>query len=140
MKKLAYSLWAVSFVSFVISVIGFVTQSFYMGIPLAAISLVFQILLGYNIFRNKNDRFTMFSVILVALFTFNISGFITIIMRIILKKSKNPDALRRLWFVPACIGVVLQILVSTDILGMILSAAYYLIFGYWFIKELKVNK
>ena len=108
-----------------------------MGIPLAAISLVFQFLLGYNIFRDKNDRFTMISVILVAVFTFNISGFITLIMRIILKKSKNPDALRRLWFVPACIGIALSLLVSADIVGMLLSAAYYLIFGYWFIKELR---
>ena len=108
------------------------------------ISLVFQVLLGYTILRDKNDKFTMISVILIAIFTFNLGGLVAIIMRLVLRK-KDSDKIRNTWFVPAIVSGALALInlflafSFIGFAGLVLNVAYYLIFGYWFLKYLKVN-
>lgn len=144
-KKLAYGLWAVSGISTLISVINYISFEYYVGMIGVIIAVIFQFLLGYTILRDKNDRFTMISVILIAIFTFNLGGIIAIILRLVLRKKKESEGIRNAWFVPAVVsGAVNLISFFTafsfiGFVGLVLNVAYYLIFGYWFIKCLKVN-
>lgn len=144
-KKLAYGLWAVSGISTLISVINYISFEYYVGMIGVIIAVIFQFLLGYTILRDKNDRFTMISVILIAIFTFNLGGIIAIILRLVLRKKKESGGIRNAWFVPAVVsGAVNLISFFTafsfiGFVGLVLNVAYYLIFGYWFIKCLKVN-
>lgn len=143
-KKLAYSLWTVSGIFALISIINYISFEYYLGMIRSVLALVFEGLLGYTILRDKNDKFTMISVILIAIFTFNLGGLVAIIMRLVLRK-KDSEKIRNAWFIPAVVsGIWLSInLIRTfsflGLVGLIFNVAYYLIFGYWFIKYLKVN-
>lgn len=144
-KKLAYGLWTVSGISTLISLINYISFEYYVGMIVLIIAAALQFLLGYTILRDKNDRFTMISVILIAIFTFNLAGIIAIILRLVLRKKKESEGIRNAWFVPAIVsGALNLILLFTSFtfvgfIGVVLNIAYYLIFGYWFIKYLKVD-
>ena len=146
-KKLAYGLWAVSGISTLISVINYISFGYYyyVGMIGVIIAVIFQFLLGYTILRDKNDKFTMISVILIAIFTFNLGGLVAIILRLILRKKANSETIRNSWFVPAVVSGALNLISLfaafsfIGFVGLALNVAYYLIFGYWFIKYLKVN-
>lgn len=142
-KKLAHGLWAISGLSALISVISFISAYYYIGIISVIISLVFQVLLGYTILRDKNDKFTMVSIIAIAIFTFNLGGLVAIVMRLILRKKPDSEQIRKLWFIPAVVSGIMyliNILSAFTFIGfiqLVLNVVYYLIFGYWFIKYLK---
>lgn len=144
-KKLAYSLWAVSGISALMSIINYMSYEYYLGMIGIVVALVFQGLLGYTILRDKNDKFTMISVILIAIFTFNLGGLVAIVMRLILRKNKESTKIRNAWFVPAIVAGamvlvnMIHFITFAGVASLILTAVYYLIFGYWFIKYLKVN-
>ena len=144
-KKLAYSLWAVSGISALMSIINYISYEYYLGMIGIVVALVFQGLLGYTILRDKNDKFTMVSVILIAIFTFNLGGLVAIVMRLILRKKKESTKIRSVWFIPAIVaGAIalvnmIRFITFAGVASLILTVAYYLIFGYWFIKYLKVN-
>lgn len=144
-KKLAYGLWAVSGISTLISIVNYISFEYYIGMIGVIIAVVFQFLLGYTILRDKNDKFTMISVILIAVFTFNLGGLVAIILRLILRKKANSEKIRNSWFVPAVVSGALNLISLftafsfIGFVGLALNVAYYLIFGYWFIKYLKVN-
>lgn len=143
-KKLAYGLWTVSGISALMSIINYISFEYYLGMISIVIALIFQGLLGYTILRDKNDKFTMISVILIAIFTFNLGGLVAIIMRLVLRKN-NSDKIRNAWFVPAIVSGALALInlflafSFIGFVGLVLNVAYYLIFGYWFLKYLKVN-
>lgn len=143
-KKLAYGLWTVSAISALMSIINYISFEYYLGMISIVIALVFQGLLGYTILRDKNDKFTMVSVILIAIFTFNLGGLVAIIMRLVLRK-KDSDKIRNAWFVPAIVSGALSLInlflafSFIGFVGLVLNVVYYLIFGYWFLKYLKVN-
>lgn len=143
-KKLSYGLWAVSGISALLSIVNYISFEYYVGLITVVIALVFQILLGYTIFRDKNDKFTMVSVILIALFTFNLGGLTAIIMRLVLRKNDS-EKVRNAWFVPAIVSGTLALIAMfasinfMKLISLVLIVTYYLIFGYWFIKYLKVN-
>ena len=103
-KKLAYGLWAVSGISTLISVIIYISFEYYVGMIGVIVAVFFQSLLGYTILRDKNDKFTMISVILIAIFTFNLGGIIAIILRLVLRKKKESEGIRTAWFVPAIVS------------------------------------
>ena len=144
-KKLAYGLWAVSGISALMSIINYISFEYYLGMIGIVLALVFQGLLGYTILRDKNDKFTMISVILIAIFTFNLGGLVAIVMRLILRKNKESNKIRNVWFIPAIVAGVMALIniisfiTFIGVIGLILNVVYYLIFGYWFIKYLKVN-
>lgn len=46
----------------------------------------------------------MISVILIAIFTFNLGGIIAIILRLVLRKKKESEGIRNAWFVPAIVS------------------------------------
>ena len=144
-KKLGYSLWAVSGLSALMSIINYISHEYYLGMIGIVVALVFQGLLGYTILRDKNDKFTMISVILIAIFTFNFAGFVAIVMRLMLRRKKESTKIRNAWFVPAIVAGAMALINTlrsitfTGIMGLIFTVVYYLIFGYWFIKYLKVN-
>lgn len=144
-KKLAYGLWTVSGISTLISLINYISFEYYVGMIVLIIAAALQFLLGYTILRDKNDRFTMISVILIAIFTFNLAGIIAIILRLVLRKKKESEGIRNAWFVPAIVSGALNLIslftsfTFVGFIGVVLNIAYYLIFGYWFIKYLKVN-
>ena len=144
-KKLAYSLWAVSGISALMSIINYISYEYYLGMIGIVVALVFQGLLGYTILRDKNDKFTMVSVILIAIFTFNLGGLVAIVMRLILRKKKDSAKIRSVWFIPAIVAgamalvTMIRFITFAGVASLILTVAYYLIFGYWFIKYLKVN-
>ena len=144
-KKLAYGLWAVSGISTLISIVNYISFEYYIGMIGVIIAVVFQFLLGYTILRDKNDKFTMISVILIAIFTFNLGGLVAIVLRLILRKKANSEKIRNSWFVPAIVSGALNLISLftafsfIGFVGLALNVAYYLIFGYWFIKYLKVN-
>ena len=87
----------------------------------------------------------MISVILIAIFTFNLGGLVAIVMRLILRKKKDSTKIRSVWFVPAIVSGVMALIhiisyiTLIGVIGPVLNVVYYLIFGYWFIKYLKVN-
>lgn len=87
----------------------------------------------------------MISVILIAIFTFNLGGLVAIVLRLILRKKSGADKIRNGWFVPAIVSGALNLIslfttfIFIGFIGLTLNVAYYLIFGYWFIKYLKVN-
>jgi hypothetical protein len=143
-KKLAYGLWTVSAISALMSIINYISFEYYLGMISIVIALVFQGLLGYTILRDKNDKFTMISVILIAIFTFNLGGLVAIIMRLVLRKNDS-DKIRNAWFVPAIVSGALALInlflafSFIGFVGLVLNVVYYLIFGYWFLKYLKVN-
>ena len=144
-KKLAYSLWAVSGISALMSIINYISYEYYLGMIGIVVALVFQGLLGCTILRDKNDKFTMVSVILIAIFTFNLGGLVAIVMRLILRKKKESTKIRSVWFIPAIVAGamalvnMIRFITFAGVASLILTVAYYLIFGYWFIKYLKVN-
>ena len=144
-KKLAYGLWAVSGLSAVMSIINYLSFEYYLGMIGLVVALVFQCLLGYTILRDRNDSITVVSVLLVAIFTFNLGGLVAIVMRLVLRKKKESEKIRSAWFVPAIVaGVMMLINIMSyislfGVVGLVLNVAYYLIFGYWFIKYLEVN-
>jgi hypothetical protein len=144
-KKLAYGLWAVSGLSALMSIINYISFEYYLGMIGIVVALVFQGLLGYTILRDKNDKFTMISVILIAIFTFNLGGLVAIVMRLILRKKKESTKIRSAWFVPAIVAGamalinIISYITLIGVVGLVLNVVYYLIFGYWFIKYLKVN-
>lgn len=144
-KKLAYGLWTVCGISTLISLINYISFEYYVGMIVLIIAAALQFLLGYTILRDKNDRFTMISVILIAIFTFNLAGIIAIILRLVLRKKKESEGIRNAWFVPAIVSGALNLnslftaFSFIGFIGVVLNIAYYLIFGYWFIKYLKVN-
>ena len=143
-QKLAYGLGTVSGISALMSIINYISFEYYRGMISIVIALIFQGLLGYTILRDKNDKFTMVSVILIAIFTFNLGGLVAIIMRLVLRK-KDSDKIRNAWFVPAIISGALALIniflafSFIGFVGLVLNVVYYLIFGYWFLKYLKVN-
>ena len=144
-KKLAYGLWATSGISALLSIINYLSFQYYLGMIGLILGLIFQGLLGYTILRDKNDKFTMISVILIAIFTFNLGGLVAIAMRLVLRKKKESTKIRNAWFVPAIVAGALA-LISTlsyfsfmGFVSLLLSVSYYLIFGYWFLKYLKIN-
>ena len=143
-KKLAYGLWTVSAISALMSIINYISFEYYLGMISIVIALVFQGLLGYTILRDKNDKFTMISIILIAIFTFNLGGLVAIIMRLVLRK-KDSDKIRNAWFVPAIVSGALALINLflafnfIGFVGLVLNVVYYLIFGYWFLKYLKIN-
>lgn len=144
-KKLAYGLWTVSGISVLLSVINCINIKNYVSLILLIVAFAFQTLLGYTILRDKNDKFTMISVILIALFTFNLGGLVAIALRLILRKKSDPEKIRSCWFIPAIVSGALNLFSLftafsfIGLIGLALNVAYYLIFGYWFIKYLKVN-
>lgn len=144
-KKLAYGLWAVSGLSAVMSIINYLSFEYYLGMIGLVVALVFQGLLGYTILRDRNDSITVVSVLLVAIFTFNLGGLVAIVMRLVLRKKKESEKIRSAWFVPAIVAGVMMLInimryISLfGVVGLVLNVAYYLIFGYWFIKFLEVN-
>lgn len=119
---------------------------------LTVCALVSRLLLGYTILQDKNDKFTRISVILVAIFNFNLNVLIAIIMRLVLRKN-NSEKVRNAWFVPAIVsGVFILIWIirsfgfevndfslSSIFTTLVPNVVYYLIFDYWFIKHLKIN-
>lgn len=145
-KSLAYGIWAITAIWLIISIIG--NLSVGMTAPLMLILTVaahiFQFLLGVTIYREKNDGFTMVMVVLVAIFTFNLGGFVAIIQRLIIRKN-NSQSVRNSWFLPAVVsGVLALISLFTvfsilNLFGFVLNVAYYAVFGYWFIKLLPLN-
>lgn len=148
-QKLGYGLLAVSIISAIISIDSYISIGYYTGIFMIVFGLIFQILLSYTILRDKNDRFTMISIILITIFTFNIGGIIAIILRLILRKN-NTEIIRKCWFVPGIAAGVLPLIrvraftaglfYSTFFINnVLLNAAFYLIFGYWFIRYLRLN-
>ena len=144
-KQLAYGLWEVSGISTLISIVNYISFEYYIGMIGVIIAVVFQFLLGYTILRDKNDKFTMISVILIAIFTFNLGGLVAIVLRLILRKKANSEKIRNSWFVPAIVSGALNLISLftafsfIGFVGLALNVTYYLIFGYWFIKYLKVN-
>ncbi len=145
-KKLAYGLWAVSGISTLISIVNYISFKNYIGMIGVIIAVAFEFLLGYTILRDKNDKFTMISVIMITIFTFNLAGVIAIILRLVLRKKRESENIRKAWFVPAIvagaanlIGLLFTEFSFIDFVGLALNVAYYLIFGYWFIKYLKIN-
>lgn len=145
-KKLAYGLWTVSGILTLISIISFISIKNYIGMIGVIIAVVFEFLLGYTILRDKNDRFTMISVIMITIFTFNLAGVIAIILRLVLRKKRESESIRKAWFVPAIVvgaaNLIMLLFTEFSFIGFAeleLYVVYYLIFGYWFIKYLKVN-
>lgn len=146
-KKLAYGLWGVSALSLLLSLYIYFTMAYMLG-PLQLVSpllvFIFQCVLGFIILRDKNDGITMITIILIALFTFNLSGLVAIVMRLILRKTKS-EKIRNAWYVPAIVSGVLGLIVVVaafhilDLVSVLISVAYYAIFGYWFLKYLKLN-
>ena len=145
-KKLAYGLWAVSGISTLISLILYVRAGIYVvGIIALVIAFGLQAMLGYTILRDRNDKFTMISVLLISAFGSNIGGIVAIVLRLILRKKRDSEAIRKCWMVPGlvvgCLGLI-TLFMSFSFISFIslgLNVTYYLIFGYWFIKYLKLN-
>ena len=146
-KKMAYGVWAIcAFLMLVniISVISMDVEPHVLSVLISLISYVLIALLGYTIYRDRNDRLTMITVILVAIFTFDLGGFVAVILRLVLRKNDSENV-RKLWFLPAVISAALSLIVGLSYItvlsaiSMILTTLYCLIFGYWFIKYLPVN-
>lgn len=148
-KKLAYGLWAVSGISGLYQLYSIrysiIYYQEYLEIIGIVVALVCQGVLGYTILRDKNDKFTMISVILTAIFTFDLSGWVAMVMRMILRKKKESTKIRSVWFIPAIVAGatklvnMIHFITFGGVVSLILSVTYYLIFGYWLIKYLKVN-
>lgn len=150
-QKLGYGLLGVSIISAIISMVSHIPMGYAYGIfNKIVFDLIFQILLSYTILRDKNDRFTMISIILITIFTFNIGGITAFILRLILRKDDS-ETIRKCWFVPGMVAGVSYLIrfrafttglfyFTFFICDVLLNVAFYLIFGYWFIKYLKLDK
>ena len=80
---------------------------------------------------------------MLTIFSLNIGGVIAFVMRLIIRKN-NSEKVRNCWFVPAVVagGSSITLFFAIFPIGLFLAClnvAYYLIFGYWFIKYLKRN-
>ena len=117
--------------------------------PALAIAIVFigfQVLLGYIILRDKNDKTTRISVILAVFFSVNPGYVLVFVLRLIMRNTGNPEKIRKYWFAPAIV-VGIQGLISlcsdfnfATFIYLVSSTANCLIFGYWLIKYLKLNE
>ncbi len=142
-KKLACGLWAVSGISALVPMVLSLSGSYYFNPVSLIVTLLIQLLLGYQIFRDKNDFQTMITVIVITILSLNLGGVIAFVLRLIIRKN-NSEKVRNYWFIPAVVtGVssmtLLFALFPIGLLLVCLNVAYYLIFGYWFIKYLKLN-
>lgn len=117
--------------------------------PLLLLMIVFvgfQVLLGYIILRDKNDKTTRISVILAVFFSVNPGYVLVFVLRLIMRNTGNPEKIRKYWFAPAIV-VGIQGLISlcsdfnfATFIYLVSSTANCLIFGYWLIKYLKLNE
>lgn len=116
--------------------------------PLLQLTIVFtgfQVLLGYIILRDNNDKTTRISVILAVIFSFNFGYVLVFILRLIMRQTSNSGKIRKYWFVPA-IAIGVQGLISLCsnfnfalLIYLMSGTVSTLIFGYWLIKYLKLN-
>lgn len=145
-QKLAWGIWLTSFASIVLNAILYIMYPLAFGVVLIVtllISLALQFLLGYNMYRGKNDTFTMVSIILIAIFNFNLAGFVAVAMRLILRKNRESEKIRNLWYIPVLVAAVLGVINLSGgisvitLVSVLISIVYYTIFSYWFIKYLK---
>lgn len=149
-QKLAYGLWAVSGISIIIYIVDYIPIMYDIGeiyviIP-SVLAAFFQFFLGYHsILRDNNDKLTMISVIMITLFRIDFTGIVAIVLRLLLRQKRESETIRNVWFVPAIVSGVLGLITLFTafrfvyLVKLTLNAVYYLIFGYWFIKYLKVN-
>ncbi len=149
-QKLAYGLWAVSGISIIIYIVDYIPIMYDIGeiyviIP-SVLAAFFQFFLGYHsILRDNNDKLTMISVIMITLLRIDFAGIVAIVLRLLLRQKRESETIRNVWFVPAIVSGVLGLITLFTafrfvyLVKLTLNAVYYLIFGYWFIKYLKVN-
>lgn len=163
-KKLACGLWATSVLGIITSIFslipsfenlasyadsnvaGYAIGIIVYSIVCIVVGLISRILLGYNVWQDKNNKGTFVIVILNALFASSFGGIVAFIMRLILRKNDSPS-IRKAWFVPAIITFVIAVIVSVvstgftvlGVISLLINTTFDLIFGYWFLKYLKLN-
>ena len=157
-KTLAYSLFAVTAINALLMIIFCIATSGSRAVgngkaasgsgPLLLLVIVFigfQVLLGYIILRDNNDKTTRISVILAVFFSGNPGYVLVFILRLIMRKTSNSEKIRKYWFAPAIvIGVQGLISLFSDFnfatfIYLVSGTVSCLIFGYWLIKYLKLN-
>ena len=156
-KTLAYSLFAVTGINALLMIIfsiaisdsGSAGKGKSASGPLLLLAIVFigfQVLLGYIILRDKNDKTTRISVILAVFFSVNPGYVLVFVLRLIMRNTGNPEKIRKYWFAPAIVaGVQGLISLCSDFnfatfIYLVSSTASCLIFGYWLIKYLELNE
>lgn len=159
-KTLAYSLFAVTGINALLMLIYIIATSDSGSAgngkvaeagsgPLLQLTIVFtgfQVLLGYIILRDNNDKTTRISVILAVIFSFNFGYVLVFILRLIMRQTSNSGKIRKYWFAPAiAIGVYGLMNLCSDFnfenfIYLVSGTASSLIFGYWLIKYLKLNE
>ncbi|MCM1509061.1 MAG: hypothetical protein NC177_18275, partial [Ruminococcus flavefaciens] len=154
-KRLAYCAWAIATMSLVSIFFNRPTSVVYLILKLISIAL--QFVIGYAIFKNKNDKITMIVVILYAITNLSIPFGVLVVFMLLRRYAKKDKLVQNCWFVPAIVYGVLSIISLVSILknvsiypafnlfviiiSHIVNILNFVILGYWLLGKLTdINK
>lgn len=141
-KQLALAAWAIAAIYLVNTVLNLGMGIVWVITQLFAVAL--QCLIAYAVQRDRNDTFTLVTVIIFAVTSLGIPAITLIALVLCIKYVKNSEKFRSLWFLPGVVTLVfglINLLSYFSVLNLIMVATNtvnYLMLGYWMCKGLGI--
>lgn len=155
-KTLAYAAWGISAFFLLQAIINACitngSSTYYLLSGL--ITAVWQALLGYVIWRDRSDIFTLIIAMIYTAGNFSLPFVLIVALALVKKYARKNDWVVKCWFVPAAVAAFLIIIkaalgntIEADgafrliltILGYLVSILNYLVLGYWALKSLRMK-
>ncbi len=153
-KILAFITWGIA-IFYLSQFIYYYTQEFSnIIILIKLITVALQAILGFSIYRDRNDKFTFVVVIIFAVIGRSIPTAVIIALMCIRKFSHKSNWVLKCWFIPAAVSLLISLIdlitnvslfetcIMYDwilypiitILGYAVNLINFLVLGYWFVK------
>lgn len=153
-KILAFITWGIA-IFYLSQAIYYYAQEFSdITILIKLITVALQAILGFSIYRNRNNKFTFAVVIIFAVIGRSIPTAIIIALMCIRKFSHKSNWVPKCWFIPAVVSLLFSLIdlirsvsmfeffIKYDsmlypimaILGYGANLINFLVLGYWFVK------
>ena len=150
-KTLAFTAWGIT--AFYLLQAIFNAQFSIRNLITGLISVVLQAILGYAIYRDRNDKFTFVVVIIFTVTNLSIPVALIIALMLVRKYAKKSDWAPKCWFVPAAVSGLFSLINLIEfmtkyygalyhmmtILGYLVNILNFLILGYWLVKSLDIR-
>ena len=156
-KTLAFATWGVSLFYLLQAICN--SQFSMVNLITGLISVILQVILGFAIYRDRNDKFTFVVIIIFAATSLSIPVALIIALMLVRKYAKKNDWATKCWFVPATVSALFSLInfirVASSfeymiewygalypimtILGYLVNILNFLVLGYWLIKSLDIR-
>lgn len=141
-KQLSLAAWIIAAIYLVNAVLNLGMGIIWVLTQLFAVAL--QCLIAYAVQRDRNDTFTLVTVIVFAITSFGIPAITLIALVLCIKYVKNSEKFRSLWFLPGAVVLVfglISLLSYISLMNLVMVATNtvnYLMLGYWMCKSLGI--